>query len=82
MHVISKLVLFPSWEEHKLAIVMILKELLFACFGMSSYLCAHVWDEIDDALPSRVLISHYLWALLFLKVYGMDDTMAVMLKTM
>ena len=52
-----------------------------ACFGMSPNLCVHVWDEIEDALPSAVMISHLLWALLFLKVYGTEDTMAVMVQT-
>ena len=35
----------------------------------------HVLDEIEDALPSGGTISHLLWALLFLKVYGIEDTM-------
>ena len=45
---------------------------------MSPNLCADVWDEIEDALPSGVVISHLLLALLFLKVYGMEDTMVAM----
>ena len=52
-----------------------------ACFGLSPNLCVHVWDEIEDALPSAMMISHLLWVLLFLKVYGMEDTMAVMVQT-
>ena len=45
---------------------------------MSPNLCIHVWDEIEDALPSAVMITHLLWALLFLKIYGMEDAMAAM----
>ena len=37
------------------------------CFGMSPNLCVHVWDEVEDALPSGTMISHVLWALLLLK---------------
>ena len=35
------------------------------CFGMSAFLCVDVWDEIDDALPIGVMLSHLLWALPF-----------------
>ena len=53
-----------------------------ACFIMSPNLCVHVWDEIEDALASAAMISNLLWALLlFLIVYGMEDTMAVMVQT-
>ena len=47
---------------------------------MSSYKCVHVWDEIDDALPNGVMISHLLWALWFLKVYRMEDTVVAMVN--
>ena len=49
---------------------------------MSAYLCAHVWDEIDDALPNAAMISQLLCELLLLKVYGMEGTMAAMVNTM
>ena len=49
-------------------------------FGMSPNLCVHVWDEIEDMLPSAVMISYLLWAFLFLKVYRMVDAMAVMVQ--
>ena len=52
-----------------------------ACFSMSPNLCVHVWDEIEDALPSGVMICHLLWALLFLKAYSTEDTMVVMVQT-
>ena len=52
-----------------------------ACFGVSPSLCVDVWDEIEDVLPSRGTISHLLWVLLFLKVYGKEDTMVVMVWT-
>ena len=32
---------------------------------MSSYLCVHVWDEIDDALPNGAMIFHLLLVFLF-----------------
>ena len=51
------------------------------CFGMSRNLCVHVWHEIEDALPSSTMISHLLWTLLFLKVYGMEQRMAGMVWT-
>ena len=51
-----------------------------ACFGMSAYLCVHVWDEIDTTLPNAVMLSHLLWVLLFLKVYGTEDTMVAMVN--
>ena len=51
------------------------------CFGMSPNLCVHVWDEVEDALPSGTMISHVLWALLLLKVYGTEDTRVVMVWT-
>ena len=46
------------------------------CFGMTAYLCVHVWDEMEEALPKGAMIFHLLWSLMFLKVYGMEDTMA------
>ena len=52
-----------------------------ACFGMSPNLYVRVWDEIEDVLPSAAMIPHLLWVLLFLKVYGTEDTMAVMVQT-
>ena len=52
-----------------------------ACFCMSPNLCVHVWDEIEDVLPGGVMICHLLCVLLFLKVYGMEDTMVVMVRT-
>ena len=52
-----------------------------ACFSMSPNMCVLVWDEIEDALPSGVMICHLLWALMLLKVYGMEETMAVMVWT-
>ena len=52
-----------------------------ACFSMFPNLCVHVWDGSDDALPSAIMISHLLLALLFLKVYGTEDRMAVMVQT-
>ena len=55
---------------------------IVACFALSANLCVHVWDEIDDALPNGVMIFHLLWVLLFLKVYGTEDTMEAMVKTM
>ena len=75
--------LFQSLEEHKLATVMIFKEHLFhvACFGVSAYLCVQEWDEIEEALPWEVMISHLLWTLLFLKVYGAEETMVAMVNT-
>ena len=51
-------------------------------FWYVAYLCVHVWDEIDDTLTNGAMISHLLWALLFLKVYGTEDTMVVMVKMM
>ena len=35
------------------------------CFCMSAYMWVLVCDEIDDALPNQVMISHLLCALLF-----------------
>ena len=52
------------------------------CFGMSAYLCIHVWDEIDDALSNGAMISHLLWALVFLKVQGMEAVVVVMVNMM
>ena len=54
---------------------------LVACFSMSPIQCVHVWDEIEDGLPSAVMISHLLWVLLFLKVYETENTMVVMVWT-
>ena len=51
------------------------------CFSMSPNLCVQVWDEIEDAFPSGGMIFNLLWVLLFLKVYGMEDTMGVMVQT-
>ena len=31
-----------------------------ACIDMSPNQCVHVWDEIDDTLPSAMMISHLL----------------------
>ena len=52
-----------------------------ACFSMSPNLCVHVWDEIKDELPSAMRIFHLLLVLLILKLYGMEDTMVVMVQT-
>ena len=32
-----------------------------ACFNMSPNLCVHVWDEIEDVLPSATMIFYLLW---------------------
>ena len=48
---------------------------------MSTYLCVHVWDEIDDAVPNGLMIFHLLWVLLFSKVYRTEDAMAAMVNT-
>ena len=42
---------------------------------MSPNLCVHMWDEIEDALPSTMMISFLLWA------FGMEDTIVVMVGT-
>ena len=54
---------------------------LVVCFSISFSECIHVWDEFEDVLPSAVVISHLLWALVFLKVYGTEDTRVVMVQT-
>ena len=52
------------------------------CFGMYPNMCVHVWDEIEDVLPSGAMISHLLWAFLFLEVYRTEDKMAAMVWTL
>ena len=51
------------------------------CFSMSPNLCVHVWDEIEDVLPSGVMIFHLMGMLLFLKVYGTENSMAAMVQS-
>ena len=53
-----------------------------AFFGISPSLCVHVWDEIAESLPDGAYCFHLLWGLLFLKVYGVEDTMVSLCKTM
>ena len=37
--------------------------------------------HLHDVLPKGVMIFHLLWTLLFLKVYGTEDTMVAMVNT-
>ena len=45
-----------------------------ACFGMSSLLYVHVWDDFQASLPGGAALYHLLWGLLFLKAYGTEYT--------
>lgn len=45
-----------------------------ALFGVSAELCADVWSRTAASRPPKSRPVHLLWALLFLKVYGSEQT--------
>lgn len=51
-----------------------------ASFGTSPFICASIWNKLDDAstLPMDARPKHLLWAMLFLKVYAAENVSAPM----
>jgi len=50
-----------------------------AMFGPCPLICSVVWEIIDK--PPKGLPKHLLWALMFLKLYETNSTLAAMAKT-
>ena len=44
-------------------------------FGTSPRICAYLWDNISQSLPSRCHYFHLLWGLLFLTVYSKETVL-------
>jgi hypothetical protein len=45
-------------------------------FGTSPGTCAICWNYIEHILPKKMVYTHLLWALLFLKVYATESVLA------
>ena len=46
-------------------------------FGCGAIIALRMWEMISDAdlLPTNGCLHHFLWALMFMKVYGKEMTM-------
>lgn len=50
-------------------------------FGVSATTCANAYNLLSESVPRGGNLKHFLWSLLFLKIYGTEDVCCTIVRT-